>query len=70
MRYSIMLQLTSAITLVLVGSAALFTWIQNRTVPETSEVSNTGDLERFANELAAHIEQRGKAILPPSESLK
>lgn len=32
MRYSIMLQLVGFITLVLVGSAALFAWIQNRTV--------------------------------------
>jgi hypothetical protein len=33
MRYSIMLQLVTGITLVLVGSAALFAWIQNRPNP-------------------------------------
>lgn len=30
MRYSIMLQLVTGITLVLVGGAAMFAWIQNR----------------------------------------
>jgi hypothetical protein len=35
MRYSIMLQLVSFIALVLVGSAALFAWIQNRTEPRS-----------------------------------
>ncbi|BAZ03924.1 hypothetical protein [Calothrix sp. NIES-3974] len=32
MRYSIMLQLVAATTLVLVGGAAIFAWIQNRTL--------------------------------------
>jgi hypothetical protein len=31
MRYSIMLQLVAGITLMLLGAAALFAWIQNRT---------------------------------------
>ena len=34
MRYGIMLQLVGFITLVLLGSAAFFAWIQNRTVPD------------------------------------
>ncbi|MEN9224719.1 MAG: hypothetical protein Q6L60_05230 [Thermostichus sp. HHBFW_bins_43] len=33
MRYSIMLQLVTGITLILLGSAAVFAWIQNRTEP-------------------------------------
>lgn len=33
MRYSIMLQLVAATTVVLVGAAALFAWIQNRAQP-------------------------------------
>lgn len=33
MRYSMMLQLVTGITLVLLGSAALFAWIQNRIEP-------------------------------------
>ncbi len=33
MHYSIMLQRVAGITLVLLGSAALFAWIQNRTEP-------------------------------------
>lgn len=38
MRYSIMLQLVAGITLVLVGAAALFAWIQNR----PNEMADTG----------------------------
>jgi uncharacterized membrane protein YedE/YeeE len=43
MRYSIMLQLVGFIALVLVGSAALFAWIQNRTVyqPDAAETYQT-----------------------------
>lgn len=37
MRYGIMLQLVSFIFLVLIGTAALFAWIQNRTVSEQSK---------------------------------
>ena len=39
MRYSIMLQLVTGITLVLVNAAALFAWIQNRpnTTPEVTQ---------------------------------
>jgi hypothetical protein len=33
MRYSIMLQLVAGTTLILVGGAALFGWMQNRTEP-------------------------------------
>jgi hypothetical protein len=33
MRYSIMLQLVVGTTLILLGSAALFAWIQNRIEP-------------------------------------
>jgi len=39
MRYSIMLQLVVATTLVLTGAAAFFAWLQNRpTEIETSQV--------------------------------
>lgn len=43
MRYSIMLQLVGLITLVLIGMAASFAWLQNRPAPNqglTSEVSD------------------------------
>lgn len=33
MRYSIMLQLVSVITLILLGTAALFAWLQSRREP-------------------------------------
>jgi hypothetical protein len=33
MRYSIMLQVVGIITLILVGTAGLFAWLQNREVP-------------------------------------
>lgn len=33
MRYSIMLQLVGLITLILLGTAAFFAWIQNRPAP-------------------------------------
>jgi hypothetical protein len=38
MRYSIMLQLVGIITLILVGTAGLFAWLQNREVSPSSEV--------------------------------
>lgn len=43
MRYSIMLQLVGIITLILVGTAGLFAWLQNREIPPPaieSKVSN------------------------------
>jgi len=33
MRYSIMVQLVAGVTLILLGTAALFAWIQTRTEP-------------------------------------
>ena len=33
MRYSIMLQVVGIITLILVGTAGLFAWLQNRDAP-------------------------------------
>ncbi|MEN9567135.1 MAG: hypothetical protein RLZZ69_2331 [Cyanobacteriota bacterium] len=33
MRYSIMLQLVGIITLILVGTAGLFAWLQTRDIP-------------------------------------
>lgn len=33
MRYSIMVQLVTGITLILLGAAALFAWVQTRTAP-------------------------------------
>jgi hypothetical protein len=48
MRYSIMLQLVGLITLILVGTAAFFAWLQNRPVPNQSltlEVSSSQKLE-------------------------
>jgi hypothetical protein len=41
MRYSIMLQLVTGITLILVGGAALFAWIQSRPNP-IQEVTELG----------------------------
>ncbi|MEA5599553.1 hypothetical protein [Nostoc sp. UHCC 0252] len=41
MRYSIMLQILTAITLILVSGAALFAWIQNRP-PETNNAQELG----------------------------
>jgi hypothetical protein len=43
MRYSIMLQVVGMITLILVGTAGLFAWLQNREIPPSeleSKVSN------------------------------
>ena len=36
MRYSIMLQLVSFLTLILLGAAAFFAWMQNRPTKEQS----------------------------------
>jgi succinate dehydrogenase hydrophobic anchor subunit len=46
MRYSIMLQLVTGITLVLVVSAALFAWIQNRP-NSTSAVTGNSNSNRL-----------------------
>jgi hypothetical protein len=46
MRYSIMLQLVVATTLVLTGAAAFFAWLQNRPVEaETAQVVATLTVE-------------------------
>lgn len=37
MRYSIMLQIVGIITLILVGSGALFAWLQSRPTPTPTE---------------------------------
>jgi hypothetical protein len=39
MRYSIMLQLVGLITLILIGTAAFFAWLQNRPVPNQNAES-------------------------------
>jgi hypothetical protein len=43
MRYSIMLQVVGIITLILVGTAGLFAWLQNREIPPTELESNLLD---------------------------
>ena len=40
MRYSIMLQVVGIITLILVSTAGLFAWLQNREIPPTESESN------------------------------
>jgi hypothetical protein len=40
MRYSIMVQLVTGITVVLVSTAALFGWLQNRTAPMQRDFEN------------------------------
>ena len=47
MRYSIMLQIVAGMTLILLGSVALFAWIQNRTEP--GELKQTTVSSRFNN---------------------
>jgi hypothetical protein len=46
MRYSIMLQLVTGIALILVGSAALFAWLQYRPSPEPGANSNGSGREQ------------------------
>jgi hypothetical protein len=49
MRYSIMLQLVGIITLILVGAACLFAWLQNReTLPSKLESQVLGNPDSFA----------------------
>ncbi|MGF1590155.1 MAG: hypothetical protein ACFCU7_13090 [Pleurocapsa sp.] len=44
MRYSIMLQMVGIITLILVGTAGLFAWLQNRDIPSTElETKRSGN---------------------------
>lgn len=45
MRYVIMLQIVSIITLILLGASAMFAWLQNRSSPESSKLENTVLLE-------------------------
>jgi hypothetical protein len=45
MRYSIMLQIVGIITLILVGTAALFAWLQNRSIPMPSETESKVNIE-------------------------
>jgi hypothetical protein len=47
MRYSIMLQLVSGITLILVSGAALFAWIENRPTPP-QDVTGSRDSNRLS----------------------
>lgn len=47
MRYSIMLQLVTGITTILVGTAALFAWLQTRPTPQES--TDTGNSEYFTS---------------------
>jgi hypothetical protein len=44
MRYSIMLQLVSFLTLLLVGGAALFAWLQSRPLPEQEGVQHKQEI--------------------------
>jgi len=45
MRYSIMLQLVRIITLILVGTAALFAWVQSRSTPQKITEDNVKFLQ-------------------------
>lgn len=41
MRYVIMIQIVSVIMLILLGASAMFAWLQNRSLQESMELSNT-----------------------------
>ncbi len=41
MRYSLMLQVVGTITVILVGSAALFAWLQSRPTPDQNTTENS-----------------------------
>lgn len=43
MRYSIMLQVVGIITLIFVGTAGLFAWLQNREISPSESQSNLLD---------------------------
>lgn len=45
MRYSIMLQLVATITLIFLGTAALFAWLQYRPTPQ--EMNTQGSIKTF-----------------------
>jgi hypothetical protein len=46
MRYSIMLQLVATVTIVFLGTAALFAWLQYRSIPEENS-KQIGAIARF-----------------------
>ena len=41
MRYVIMIQVVSIVTLILLGASAMFAWLQNRTLQESLDLDNT-----------------------------
>jgi hypothetical protein len=45
MRYSIMLQLVTTISLIFIAAAALFAWIQNRQIEPIQESSHRRELD-------------------------
>jgi len=45
MRYSIMLQLVTTISVIFIAGAALFTWIQNRQIEPVQEGSNSREFK-------------------------
>lgn len=45
MRYVIMIQIVGITALILLGSAAMFAWLQNRSFQETPELENTSLLK-------------------------
>lgn len=45
MRYSIMLQLVSFLTLILLGTAAFFAWMQNRPLVEQDQQQQQSQVE-------------------------
>jgi len=45
MRYVIMIQIVSIIALILLGAAAMFAWLQNRSFQESPSLENTSLLK-------------------------
>ena len=50
MRYSIMLQVVGIITFILVSTAALFAWLQNRDIPQPETLGSFHSREKLEEE--------------------
>jgi hypothetical protein len=50
MRYSIMLQLVGLMTLILLGTATFFAWLQNRSVPNQNSESKVISYQALKND--------------------
>ena len=66
MRYSIMLQLVTTISVIFVTAAALFAWIQNRQIEPNEEVGKNQRIDRILLvTIRPNSASQGRNLQPP-----